>query len=154
MADLIDCNCNSPTCDCCVNKPTTVQTATTTLVTPTYFNDKSYSGLTDEQIRAKIDVTLDVSAALTLFNTNIINNAVFDKTYFPFVQERIAQGPISQTEYREFLKDYNYTVDVTTVSATGETVVTEGTVTTTIKNNPRKHNTFDCNIFYLLIFKR
>jgi hypothetical protein len=111
MADLIDCNCNSPTCDCCVNKPTTVQTATTTLVTPTYFNDKSYSGLTDEEIRAKIDVPLDVSAALTLFNTNIINNAVFDKTDFPFVQERIAQGPISQTEYREFLKDYNYTVD-------------------------------------------
>jgi hypothetical protein len=37
------------------------------------------------------------------------------------------------------LKDYNYTVDVTTVSATGETVVTEGTVTTTIKTNPRKH---------------
>lgn len=139
MAALIDCNCNSPTCDCCINKPTTVQTATTTLVTPTYFNDKSYSGLTDEQIRAKIDVTLDVSAALTLFNTNIINNAVFDKTDFPFVQERIAQGPISQTEYREFLKDYNYTVDVTTVSATGETVVTEGTVTTTIKTNPRKH---------------
>lgn len=130
MAALIDCNCNSPACDCCVNKPTTVQTATTTLVTPTYFNDKSYSGLTDEQIRAKIDVTLDVSAALTLFNTNIINNAVFDKTDFPFVQERIAQGPISQTEYREFLKDYNYTVDTST---------TEGTVTTTIKNNPRKH---------------
>ena len=130
MAALIDCNCNSPTCDCCVNKPTTVQTATTTLVTPTYFNDKSYSGLTDEEIRAKIDIPLDVSATLTLFNANIINNAVFDKTDFPFVQERIAQGPISQTEYREFLKDYNYTVDTPT---------TEGTATTTIKNNPRKH---------------
>ena len=130
MADLIDCNCNSPTCDCCINKPTTVQTATTTLVTPTYFNDKSYSGLTDEEIRAKIDIPLDVSATLILFNANIINNAVFDKTDFPFVQERIAQGPISQTEYREFLKDYNYTVDTPT---------TEGTATTTIKNNPRKH---------------
>jgi hypothetical protein len=124
MADLIDCNCNSPTCDCCVNKPTTVQTATTTLVTPTYFNDKSYSGLTDEEIRAKIDIPLDVSATLTLFNANIINNAVFDKTDFPFVQERIAQGPISQTEYREFLKDYNYTIEA---------------AQETIKNNPRKH---------------
>ena len=86
--------------------------------------------MTDEEIRAKIDIPLDVSATLTLFNANIINNAVFDKTDFPFVQERIAQGPISQTEYREFLKDYNYTVDTPT---------TEGTATTTIKNNPRKH---------------
>ena len=105
MAALIDCNCNSPTCDCCVNKPTTVQTATTTLVTPTYFNDKSYSGLTDEEISAKIDIPLDVSATLTLFNANIINNAVFYKTDFPFVQERIAQGPISLKQNIEnFLK--------------------------------------------------
>ncbi len=128
MAALIDCNCNLPTCDCCVNKPTTVQTDTTTLVTSTYFNDKSYSGLTDEQIRAKIDVPLDVAATLTLFNTNIINNAAFNKTDFPFVQERIAQGPISQTEYREFLKDYNYTVD--TPTSVG---ITTGSATTTIK---------------------
>ncbi len=134
MAALIDCNCNLPTCDCCVNKPTTVQTDTTTLVTSTYFNDKSYSGLTDEQIRAKIDVPLDVAATLTLFNTNIINNAAFNKTDFPFVQERIAQGPISQTEYREFLKDYNYTVD--TPTSVG---ITTGSATTTIKNNPRQH---------------
>lgn len=161
---MADCDCNSTTCDCCVDKPTTIQTATTTLVTTSYFNDKSYSGLSDEEIRAKTDVPLDVASALTLFNTNIINNTAFDKTDFPFVLERIAQGPITQTEYREFLKDYNYTVDVTTVSlvvgttgvagdagtvtvgvagvaedTTVVTVVSEGTATTTIKNNPRKH---------------
>ena len=74
MAALIDCNCNLPTCDCCINKPTTVQTDTTTLVTPAYFNDKSFSGLTNVELLATQNVVLDVAASLTLFNNNILNS--------------------------------------------------------------------------------
>ena len=130
MAALIDCNCNLPTCDCCINKPTTVQTDTTTLVTPAYFNDKSFSGLTNVELLATQNVVLDVAASLTLFNNNILNNAVFNKTEYTFVIDRLAQGAITQTEYREFLNEYGYTVD---------TATTTGTATTNILNNPKKH---------------
>ena len=105
MAALIDCNCNLPTCDCCINKPTTVQTDTTTLVTPAYFNDKSFSGLTNVELLATQNVVLDVAATLALFNKNILNNAVFNKAEYTFVIDRLAQGAITQTEYREFLKE-------------------------------------------------
>lgn len=125
-----DCNCNSSACDCCVNKPTTIQTETTTLLTPSYFNDKSVSGLTNAELLATQNVVLDVAATLTLFNTNVLNNAVFDKTEYPFVTDRLAEGAITQTEYREFLNEYNYTVD---------TATTTGTATTTIKSDPKKH---------------
>lgn len=137
MATIIDnCNCNSTACDCCANKPTTVQTETTTLVTPTYFNDKSFSGLTDEEIRNKIDVPLDVTVPLVTFNTNVLNNAAFDKTEYPFVQERLAQGPITATEYREFLKDYNYTAE---------------SAAATITSNPKKHMSHFNNFLKLTI---
>ncbi len=130
-----DCNCNSSTCNCCVNKPTTIQTETTTLLTSAYFNDKSVSGLTNDELLATQNVVLDVAATLTLFNTNVLNNAAFDKTEYTFVTDRLAEGAITQTEYREFLNEYNYTVD--TVAATGTT--TTGTATETIKSNPKKH---------------
>jgi hypothetical protein len=119
-----DCNCNLSTCDCCVNKPTTIQTETTTLLTPAYFNDNSVSGLTNAELLATQNVVLDVGAALTLFNTNVLNNSVFDKTEYTFVTERLEEGAITQTEYREFLNDYDYTVD---------------TATATIQSNPKKH---------------
>jgi hypothetical protein len=130
--------------DHCGPAPTTVQTQTNTLVTSAYFDDKSFSGLTDTQIRDKIDVVpLDVRATLILFNKNILNNEAFNKTEYPFVTDRVAQGPITETEYREFLTEYNYTVDTTTetVSVTGQTqtILIEGTATQTITNNPRKH---------------
>jgi hypothetical protein len=125
-----DCNCNSSTCDCCVNKPTTVETETTTLLTPAYFNDKSSSRLTNDELLATQSVVLDVAATLTLFNTNILNNAAFDKTEYTFVTDRLAEGAITQTEYREFLNEYNYTVD---------TATTTGTATETIRNNPKSH---------------
>lgn len=129
-----DCNCNSSTCDCCVNKPTTVQTEITTLLTSAYFDDRSVSGLTNDELLATENVVLDVAATLALFNTNVLNNAAFDKTEYTFVTDRLAEGAITQTEYREFLNEYNYTVD--TVTATGTTV---GTATTTITNDPKKH---------------
>ena len=126
-----DCNCNLPTCDCCVNKPTTVETETTTLVTPAYFNDKSVSLLTNDELLATQNVVLDdVAATLALFNKNILNNTVFDKTEYTFVVDRLAEGAITQTEYREFLNEYDYTVD---------TATTTGTATTNILNNPKKH---------------
>lgn len=125
-----DCNCNLSTCDCCVNKPTTIQTETTTLLTPAYFNDKSVSSLTNAELLATQNVVLDVAATLTLFNTNVLNNVAFDKTEYTFVTDRLAEGAITQTEYREFLNEYNYTVDTDT---------TTGTATTTILSNPKKH---------------
>jgi hypothetical protein len=125
-----DCNCNSSTCDCCVNKPTTIQTETTTLLTPAYFNDNSVSGLSNDELLATQNVVLDVAATLTLFNTNVLNNAAFDKTEYTFVTDRLAEGAITQIEYGEFLNEYNYTVD---------TATTTGTATETIQNNPKKH---------------
>jgi hypothetical protein len=125
-----DCNCNSSTCDCCVNKPTTIQTETTTLLTPTYFDDKSMSVLTTDELLATQNVVLNVSATLTLFNTNVLNNVAFDKTEYTFVTDRLVEGAITQTEYREFLNDYNYTVDTDT---------TTGTATEAILNNPKNH---------------
>ena len=119
-----DCNCNSSTCDCCVNKPTTIQTETTTLLTPTYFNDKSALLLSNDELLASQSVVLDVADTLTLFNTNILNNVAFDKTEYTFVTERLEEGAITQTEYREFLNDYNYTAD---------------TATSTILSNPKSH---------------
>jgi hypothetical protein len=119
-----DCNCNSSTCDCCVNKPTTIETETITLLTPSYFDDKSVSGLTNAELLATQDVVLDVAATLTLFNTNVLNNVAFDKTEYTFVTDRLAEGAITQTEYREFLNDYNYTAD---------------TATNTIRDNPKSH---------------
>ena len=119
-----DCNCNSSTCDCCVNKPTTVETETTTLLTPSYFNDKSASRLSNDELLATQSVVLDVAATLTLFNTNVLNNVAFDKTEYTFVTDRLAEGAITQTEYREFLNDYNYTAD---------------TATNNILSNPKNH---------------
>jgi hypothetical protein len=152
--------------DKCGPATTIVQTQTTTLVTSAYFDDKSFSTLTDTQIRDNIDVVpLDVTSTLALFNKNILNNGVFDKKEYTFVIDRLAQGAITETEYREFLVEYSYTVDTTieSVSAivqtaglpvtgqtaglpvTGQTagqsqtIFIEGTATQTITNNPRKH---------------
>jgi len=123
-----DCNCNSSTCDCCVNRPTTIETETITLLTPAYFNDKSMSVLTTDELlatqNATQNVVLNVAATLALFNTNVLNNVAFDKTEYTFVTERLEEGAITQTEYREFLNDYNYTLD---------------TATNTIQDNPKSH---------------
>tara|TARA_R110000796_G_scaffold73744_2_gene165716 strand:- start:1946 stop:3664 length:1719 start_codon:yes stop_codon:yes gene_type:complete len=144
---MSECDCNTSAC-ACGPAATTVQTQTTTLVTSAYFDDKSFSTLTDTQIRDKIDVVpLNVTSTLILFNKNILNNAAFNKTEYPFVTDRLTQGAITETEYREFLVEYNYTVDTTTetVSLIGQTagqvqtVFVEGTATKTITNNPRKH---------------
>jgi hypothetical protein len=86
--------------------------------------------LTNDELLATQNVVLDVAATLNLFNTNVLNNAAFNKTEYTFVTERLAEGAITQTEYREFLNEYNYTVD---------TATTTGTATETIQNNPKKH---------------
>jgi hypothetical protein len=80
--------------------------------------------LTNDELLATQSVFSDITATLTLFNTNVLNNIAFDKTEYTFVTDRLAEGAITQTEYREFLADYNYTPD---------------TATETIRNNPKSH---------------